>query len=225
MAKAARTPNWQLAGKSTCSRARRKSPSAAKGPAQGVRCRAHQPHGHHARRGRGDLCPGPAAASDPQPRPTCGGFRRWPPDRGQPLCRAGGAAARRSPATARPGPRCDACCWTVWPRTRSPAVRRLAGIPQRRPNARDDLRLRGGFDPSGRADGVGAPWCWCSLLRISANPRRSRSPWKSIGCGGSCSTRPGRPDRAPTSAARRGRSSAATGAWSLSARCDSAATA
>ena len=40
----------------------------------------------------------------------------------------------------------------------------------------------------------------------SASPRRNPSPWKSIGCGGSCSTRPGR-----RAAVRRGRSSAATG--------------
>ena len=42
---------------------------------------------------------------------------------------------------------------------------------------------------AGGQTGVGvAPACWCSLLWISANPRRSRSPSKSIGCGGSYST-------------------------------------
>ncbi len=53
---------------------------------------------------------------------------------------------------------------------------------------------------------VSVPKCWCSLLKRSASPRRNRSPSKPIGCGGSCSTRPGR-----RAAVRRGRSSAATG--------------
>ena len=52
-----------------------------------------------------------------------------------------------------------------------------------------------------------APRCWCSRLKTSARPRRNRSPWRSIGCGGSRWTRPGRP-----ATARRGRSFAATAA-------------
>ena len=112
-------------------------------------------------------------------------------------CRAGGAAAHRSPAmaAARPAVRCLLLDGLAADTGRGTWY---SGSSDALLEFHNGDRMRGTICGYVAASTEAAgkrrpPGCWCSLLRIWANPRRNRSPSKSTGCGGSCSTRPGRP--------------------------------